>query len=343
MKKIPRFLMFFIVLFILALAATMFYLMKVAGTEKTWLLYQTLVVVFRYLPVIAALSVLWALLYKSPNEIPNTNSTFLLPFIFFTIFNLSLAFLANEFFLPVLHDNIIQNRILKRQHMKVRPHLKDVNPGKLRISEFKSLKYFPYRKNIVFAMDRGFVHFERLYKADKVFYVKGFTLVAYDANHRLDFSVSAPYGKINGNKILTLGARFIQYRNGKVYKIRQYKRQHSYPLLYSADGIYSLYPDASEAEISLWKVLRYRNFLLHSKISFYNYSIAIYNKISYYSIFLILLIFASALGQSLKNQRSTTIKDFIQLAASYLVSFVIIVLVYDTLIAATNMIFILSS
>ena len=342
MKKIPRFLMFFIVLLTLAIAVTLFYLLKITGTGKIWLIYQTLVIVFRFLPVIAALSVLWALLYKSPNEFQSEKS-FALPFIFFTIFNISLAFLANEFLLPWLHDSIVQNQILVRRHMKVRPHLKDIDPGKIRIAEFKSLKYFPYHKNVGFAMGRGFVRFGRLYKADRVFYVKGFTLIAYNSAHRIDFSVSAPYGKISGNQILTLGARFIEYKNGRVYKIRQYKKQHQYPLLYSADGIYSLDPNAPEEEISLWKVLRYRNYLLHSKISFYHYSAVIYNKIAYYSIFLILLIFASAMGQSLKNRRSTTIKDFIQLAASYIISFIIIVLVYDTLIAATNMIFILSS
>lgn len=338
MRKIPRFLLIFIALLVLSVAGAVLFHWQISKVDQDWLLYESLASVLTYLPLIAAVSVVWALVFKGQSEINSADSAFILQFLFFILFNLGFAFIINEIALPALEQRTLHARILKKTGLKEKPRLKDIQEGKIKAAEIKNLKYFPYKENIAFKMSRAVVSMERLYKADQIFYIQNFRIFGYDKNGRLYYVITSPFAKEVGGQILALNPVYFDVSGGSVRRTRSVQGQKMIPLIYDINGIYSLSPGQKNRNVSLVNIVRYQDFIFNSGINFHYISGLVYNKISYYMILILLMIVSASMGKTLKNQRATTGKDIVRIILSYAVSLLLMVLSYDMLVRLSNMI-----
>ncbi len=338
MKKIPRFLLIFIALLILSVAGALLYHWKISQVDPGWLLYESLLSVLTYLPLIASVSVLWSLVFKAPNEMNVGDNAFILQFLFFIIFNLSFAFAINEIALPAMEQNIVYNKIIKKSGLKEKPRLKDVQEGKIKAAEIKNLKYFPYKENIAFSMGRAVVSMERLYKADSIFYIQNMKIFGYDKNQKLYYIITTPFAKEVGGQMLTLNPAYFDVSGGSVRRTKSIQGQKIIPLIYDVNAIYQLSPGSDNRSVSLVNIVRYQDFIFNSHINFHYISGLVYSKISYYMLLIVLMIVSSSMGKVLKNQRATTGKDIVRVIFSYAVSLLLMVLSYDMLVRLSNMI-----
>ncbi len=338
MRKIPRFLFLFILLLILSIGGAVLYHWKVTQVEASWLFFESLSTILTYLPLVASISILWSLVFKGKNEMSGNDSGFVLQFLFFILFNLTFAIIINEVALPSMEQNIIQTRIYKKMGLKSKPKLKEIQEGKIRMSELNNLQYFPYKENVAFKMGKAVVSMERVYKADAIYYIKNMKIFGYDKNDNLYYIITTPFAKEVGGEILTLNAKYWNVKSGNISLQKTVNGQKVIPLVYNINAIYQLSPGNKARTTSLVNIVRYQDFIFNSGINFHYLSALVYNKISYYMILIILMIIAASMGKTLKNERTTTGKDIVRIIFSYSVSLVLMVLAYDMLIRFSNMI-----
>lgn len=339
MKKVPRFLLIFIILFVFAFVTILIYNLKVVKIEKVWLIFVCLKEMLLYLPLIATLSILWSLVFKSKNEVGrNPKDKFFLSFIFYVIFSFAFAFAMNEYVISKLEEKTYYQVKSKKSLLKLKT-MQDITKEKFTTKEFKNLKYYPYKKNVAFAMGRAIVNMRRLYNMDNIYYITGLKVIGYTKKNQIDYIVTAKLAKIVGSQIYAYKPIFNQYKNGKLSKVKYIKGKRGIPLTYNIKAIYGLTPNRRLKELSLLNIFLYNEYIYGSKINFQRLGNVVYNKVSYYIILIFMMIVSASVGWSMRNQRLTGTKDIFTMVSFYVVSFGLTVLVYDMLIRMMNTIY----
>ncbi|NPV00575.1 MAG: hypothetical protein HPY53_04250 [Brevinematales bacterium] len=338
MKKVPKFLLFLTGLLVFTFFASLIYHLRVDKVDQTWLLYTIMLDIVRFLPLITPLSIIWSLVFRGTSQgTQGEKMGFLFSFFFYVIFTAAAAFAINEMLLPYLHESAASTTHLAQMKEKLTPSLKGITYDKFEYGELKNLRYFLSKENVAFMMGRVAVTFDRLYKVGPYFYMEGVRFMGFDKNNKLNYIINAGYGKYSDGKILLLNSKFIEYKGGSISKDMKMADSKSVPIIYSMNAIYNLSNPVKE--ISMLDIILNSDYVFESKYNFFQVGNLIFNKISYYIILVVLLIFSSSAGFAFRNQRPVSIRDIFQAVSFYLVSFIVTAFSLDMLIRLANMIY----
>ncbi|OHD57242.1 MAG: hypothetical protein A2Y33_14825 [Spirochaetes bacterium GWF1_51_8] len=338
MKKVPKFLLFLLGLLLFVSLASLIYHLRVDKIDQTWLFYVIMQDISRFLPLITPLSIVWSLVFRGTGQTTNADKLgFLFTFFFYVIFTAAASFAMNELLIPYLHESASHKALLAQTQEKIPPSLKGVVFDKFDYSEVKNLKYFLHKNNVAFMMGRVAVSFDKIYKAGPYFYMEGVRFLGFDKNNKLNYIINAQYGKYSAGKIMLLSSKFIEYQNNSISKDLKMADSKSVPVVYDMAAVYHLSNPVKE--ISMLEVFLNSDYVFESQYNFLQVGNLIFNKISYYIILTILLIFSSSAGWAFRNQRPVSIRDIFQAVSFYVVSFIVVAFSLDMLIRLANMIY----
>ncbi len=339
MKKIPRFILIFIILLIFTLLISFIYLMKVTHTDKLWISYHLLQTLANYLPLIAALSILWSLVFKNKNEVAKPKSGVMLSFLFYTIFTVAAGIGLNEFALPTIYEHNQQTIRMDKLNIDTLPGLVDLGGTNFNASVMDKARKFLYKDNIAFAMGTVMVSMDKLYNARGNFYVEDLKVVAYTTNGSLDYVITAKYAKEVGGQLIALNPIYYEYTGNTLVSKKYITGRRAIPLLYNIRAIYELSSFREMRDVNLLNVMLYNDFVFHSRLNLFRLGNIVYNKVGYYVILVFLLILASSLGWNMQNVRAVTQKDVFQIISFYLISFFLAFGAFDLFVKLINMVY----
>lgn len=344
--KFPKFLLIFILLFVFVFIGSGVYEFKFAATEKPWLLYESLSNVLSYLPVLAALSILWALVFKDKEEEQGfgqsgsqvKGSSLMMSFLLFTLFNFVFAFLISELALPKLYEYSQIKSVLAEEELKSLPELTGAESDEIFVSDFTKLKNYPHKDDVSFARGTVIFYFESFYKAGSDYYIKGLTVYGY-TNSVLDYIITADYARVEDDVILAKDAVFLDYLSGKFNKKTTYSGQtKEVPIVFDTSAVYSLSCVEEVRDISLIDVFWHNDFIYFSKVNHFRLGNLVYTKIAYYIILILMIMISVSVGQSSENLRVVT-KEIFQTVSFYIASVIITCAAYDLLVEFANMLY----
>lgn len=335
MKKLYQ---FFLYLFLLALALGVSGFVSSLSFSKLSpldALLTTIRLVYTYLPILASLALLWGLVFQNKSGLTQANA--IAPVILYILIIMGISIILQEIAVPSLTEVKQQSRILQTKKAKGFPKF-TISPTNINASEFANLSWFVSKDNLAFAQQNTFLYFEKLYKAPgNIFYGNNFKIIAFDSQGRLEYIFIAPQVKAHETDLLALSARVYEYKNGNLVS------QKSYPvkkvtLPYPIAAVYFLRAHGNLEDISLLPVLRYNDYIYGSRINFYHIGILMFFKISYYTMTILIIILCAGFGLTLQNQRLIG-KDIIPALSFLIVSTAVVIMVYDILLSAVNMIY----
>lgn len=330
MKKIPGFILMFIGLIVFTAAASFAYHIAVEKLEKLWLLYSVLIDIERYFPLVCTLSVVWTLVFRSKGEMstPNQKSGVFLNFIFYTIFGLLFAFANSELAIPKIYENASYQSSLEAMGIKQTPPAKATT---LSISpdEFQTLKGYPVKNNVVFMMGRTLISVDRMVNTGGNLYLIGVHFIGYTTNDNIGYILTGRYAKYVDGNIRMLDSVYYEVKDYKMVKSIRIDKPKDIPTIFDIRAAYALHP--ADKHLSLIDLFIYNDFIFASRINYFQLGNLVYNKIGYYSILILMLIFSVSVSWALRNQRLVGLKDGFQIVSFYLVSFLVVALGYDLL------------
>lgn len=339
MKKIPRFILLFVILLVFCAVLGSIYLIKVTHVDQMWLPYHLLSTVATYLPLISALSILWSLVFKDKNEVAKPKSGLMLSFLFYTIFTAAAGVGLNEFALPAVYDHNQQTLRLEKLGVDKLPVLLDTSGTNFTASEMDKAKYYLYKDHIAFAMGTVMVSMGKLYNAGGTFYVDDLKIVAYTTNGNLDYVITSRYAKEADGKLVALNPIYYDYSGGSLVSKKQITGRRAIPLLYNIHAIYDISSFSEMKDVNMISVMMYNDFVYHSKLNLFRLGNIVYNKVAYYVILIFLMIIASSLGWSMQSVRAITKRDVFQVISFYIVTFFLAFGAFDLLVKCANMIY----
>lgn len=339
MKKLNSFILHFIVIGIFVLLISVFYHMKVEKVSSLWLFYDSLLDFLFFLPVNAALSMLWPQIFRSKAEQEaggRSSSGFTV--IFFIFIMVGAAILLQELAVPKLYDFINYQEQLSQMHIRKLPKFEDKSGDRFSLSEFNNIKYMPNKNNIAYSMGRSYVYFQKMYDGNGAYYVEGFRLIAFTDKKQLEYIMTADYAKVVGTEIMVVSPMFFQYSGGALSSSKRISGVKRIPMVYEASGVYNLSAESTAGVASLIDVFLNNDYVYSSRINFFHLGNIVFNKIAYYIALVFMLILAGSFGASYRNQR-LLYREYVQTACFYTFSFLFITLLYDTIISVVNMIY----
>jgi hypothetical protein len=328
MKKLNSFIYYFICTTILILIISAVYHLRFEKIDRLWVLYTISLDVLFVLPLNAAISIMWPLIFRTKKDMQTGNaglSFFIMVYIFVV---LGSAVALQELGIPKLYDIATHQTQLRQMGLRSR-HIGDRTGAKFSMNEFNMVRYMPYKSNVAFAMGNGVVYFQRMYNGGGAYYIEGFRYIAYNKYNQLDYILTCGYAKLVGTELYAVNP----YYNGK-----EVKGVRRVPIVYSADGIYALSSEATTKIASLIDVFQYNDYVFGSRINFFHLGNIVFNKLAYYIALAFILIIASSIGFAYRNQKPVN-KEYFQAASFYALSFAVLAILYDTLVALTNMIY----
>lgn len=335
MKKLSQ---FFLYLFLLVLALGIsgflyyFHFGKLSSLDA---LLRAIRLVYTYLPILASLSLLWGLVFQNKGGLTQANA--IAPVILYILIIMGISITLQEIVVPSLTEVKQQSLILQTKKAKGFPKF-TINPTNINASEFANLSWFVSKDNLAFAQQNTFLYFEKLYKAPgHIFYGNNFKIIAFDPQGRLEYIFIAPQVKAHETDLLALSARAYEYKNGNLISQKGYTVK-KITLPYPIAAVYSLRAHGNLEDVSLMNVLRYNDYIYGSKINFYHIGILMFFKISYYTMTIIIIILCAGFGLAFQNQRLIG-KDIIPALSFLIVSTAVVIMVYDILLGAVNMIY----
>lgn len=337
MKRIPKFLLFFVFLIIFVAVASFIFHSRIEKIKDIWLLYTILKDLMRFFPLLTTLAILWSQVFQNKGGASSERGGGISTFLFYTIFSTVVAFAVNEVLIVQIYESTNHKVFLQKYKMDKPPSLHNVKPDQFSSAEMKIAMYYPHKDNVTFAMGRAIVSIDRLYKVKNTFYMEGVKVIGYNQNLKLDYIVNATYGKLIGDHIAIINATYYEYFNNALSKAMIVKSENKIPIVYDMNAVYHL--SSPLKEVSLLNVILNQDFIFGSKINFYQLSNRIFNKIAYYIIMIVLLIFSYSISNSLRNERTLKVGDIFQVLSFYVVSFVLLALTYDMLIRLVNMVY----
>lgn len=334
MKKLFQFIFYLLLMCFVIIVIS---LIPLLGQKKDVFYIFTKIVesVVEALPITSALSLFWALVFKSKKDIELSPSKAAILFsVFVYIFLvIILAGFLQEILLPALDNKTISlpKITLKKQSKEVM----NVNPVFTQRDEVL-LKKLPYKENIVFMMGDVFVFIRRMYKGD-IYYIEDARLVGYSKKGGVDFIINLKYGKIVSGNIYPSSVSFIDYtgKGSKIFSISPSKR---IPFTYEPAAIYAFASDEEIKRVSLIDVFRYSDYLFSSKVNFTRLGNIIYNQIVYYIIVFFLLLVSSIAGGKYAMTRPLY-RDYFEFFCAIVVSFVGVVILYDIFVSFAKVIY----
>lgn len=340
MKKLNSFILNFLLLsFFVILLSAVFHI-RFEKVAQIWLLSTVGQDLLFFLPVNAALSVLWALVIRDKSEaqapVSKATQSFMIIVYFFII--LGAAFILQEVGIPKLYQNALYQADLKSKKIVLKSKITDTTGTKFSMKEFEQVRKMPVRENIAFSMGNSLVYFGKMYDGGGSFYVNQFRLIAYNNKRQLDYILTSENAKIVDDEIHSVSPMFYQYKGGELVSSRKISGIKKVPVMYGADAVYAISSEASTKMASLIDIFLYNDYVYGSKISFFHLGNIVFNKVAYYIILFFMLIIASAVGSAFRNQR-LLYRDYIQTVCFFILSGFLTFAIYDTCVAAVNMIY----
>lgn len=335
MKRTGSFIGIFLILAVFVLIFSFIYFYRLDKVLSLDLIFPVSKTFLFYLPVIASLSVLWPIVFRSPGEGPagpgrggsNFNITAFMFLILLSVFALQ------EYLLPALYDGTGPGALFRKNAVK------DTTGEKFSLNEFNSLDGLKTHSNIVFSAGSSYIYFAKMYESGSSYYVEGFRFINYKTSGDPDYIISAGYAKIVDDLIYIVSPAYFEYSGRAVKNVRQIRGNKAIVLPYRAKGIFALSSDSPES-MSLIKVMLYNDYAFGSGINFHSLGNVIFNRIGYYIILVLMLLISSTFGTAFKNMRVLRMEYF-QTAVFYIVSLTLISIFYDTFTGALNMIYFL--
>ncbi|MGA2140922.1 MAG: hypothetical protein ABSG94_00735 [Brevinematales bacterium] len=338
MKRTGSFIGLFLILAVFVLIFSFIYYYRIDKMLSLNLIFPVSKSFLFYLPVIASLSVLWPIVFRSPGETPEGSgrggrggSNFNITVFMFLV--LALAFALQEYLLPELYDSAGPGALLQKNAVK------DSTGEKFTLNEFNSLGGLKMNSNIVFSAGSSYIYFAKMYESGSSYYVEGFRFINYKTSGDVDYIISAGYAKIVDDLIYIVSPAYFEYSGRAVKNARQIRGNKAIVLPYRAKGIFALSSDSPES-MSLIKVILYNDYAFSSGINFHSLGNVIFNRIGYYIILVLMLLISSTFGTAFKNMRILRM-EYLQTAVFYIVSLALLSVFYDTFTGALNMIYFL--
>jgi len=288
-----------------------------------------------YIPVVAAISLLWGLILKTKdfqNSVTGVGLGFSIIMFIFII--LGIEFFLQDIVLQKLslrQTNFIKFDFLKKENTK-----KTVPNTTLTQKEINSFKKLPKKENIAFMMGDVFAYFKKIYKGE-YYYLEDITFIGYSKKGSVDYIVSAQYAKIVDNYIYPIGTTFVDFSktSRNVFEVHPSKKIY---LTYDPEAIYLFASDEEIDKISLIDVFRFSDFLFSSKIHYLRLGNIIYNHLVYYIITFFLIFVSSIIGTKYPLNRPIS-KEYFEWGCFIIVSATAIIVSYDILVALARMLY----
>ena len=334
MKKLFQFIFY---LFLMSITVIVISLIPLLGQKKDafHIFIKIVESVIKALPITSALSLLWALIFKSKKDIEfSPSKAAILSSVFIYIFLVIIfAGFLQEVLLPVLDNHTIY--LPKLNFKKQIKKISNVNPIFTSTDQLL-LKKLPHKENIVFMMGDVFVYIRKMYKGD-IYYIEDARVIGYSKKGTVDFIINLKYGKIISGYIYPSLVNFIDYsgKGSKIFNIHPSKR---IPFTYDPGGIYTFASDEDIKRVSLIDVFRYSDYVFSSKVNFTRLGNIIYNQMVYYIIVFFLLLVSSIAGGKYSMTRPLY-RDYFEFFCAIIVSFVGIVILYDIFVSFARMIY----
>jgi hypothetical protein len=340
MKKFNTFVLWAILFSLIVIVFSGLYHVRIEKLSQIWLPYTIGIDLLFYLPLIAALSVLWPIVFRSKAEMQNppspaTASFFMLLYIFVMI---GAAILLQEVALPKFYENAVFQKQLKDQGLSLKRPYQDKTAEKFSMAEFDQVYRMPAKENIAFSMGNSYVHFEKMYNGGGSYYIKGAKIIAYNNKKQLDYIITAAYAKLLEGELYAVSPTYFEFRQGQLSQSKRIGGVKKIPIIYDSDGIYNLSSEGTSKMASLVDIFLYNTYVYSSKINFFHLGNIVFNKMAYYIVLAILLLIASSFGAGYKNKRPLN-KEYLQAACFFVLSLFVMAFLYDSLIEAVNMIY----
>jgi hypothetical protein len=341
MRHFTSFLANFLFLLLFVILISVFCHFRIDGQKGLWLLYSISQDLLLYLPLTAALGILWGLVVrdKSEAQLPVPVSVTTLFVILYILVMIASAFLFQELLIPKIYEQASYRDMLQDRKIEVKDKIKDTTGEKFKMSEFDKLPMMEARQNIAFMIGSSLVYFEKMYDGNGAYYIEGFRFIAYNTNQKLDYILTSRRAKWTEGEILTIDPVYTGYTSGnQISQVKTIQGIKKVPVSYSADAAFHLSSDHRVRHASLVRIFMHNDYIYGSNLNLYRIGNIVFNKIAYYIILIVLLVTASAVGMRWRNQRLVG-KDFFPLVCFYVVTFLSMVLFCDILYSLANMVY----
>lgn len=341
MRKFNKIIGFNLLLSMITLGTSIVYHIKIEKLSQFWALPYVLQDYLALFPLIAALSLLWPMVFRSKNEMQNPESPVSVNFFVVIYFFLSLgvSFAIQELAIPKLYEYAGYQDVLKTAGVKKAPRIKDETGAKFTMAEFSKVRLMPRKENLAFGMGRSCVYFQKMYNGNGAYYVENFRFIAYTQKNQIEYILTADWAKIVSTELMVVNPRYFEYSGGRLVKSRKIDGIKRIALSYEPEAIYALSSESTAKVASLIDLFLYTDYVYSSKINFYHLGNLVFNKIAYYISLTLILIIIASIATVFKNQRPIVLQEYPHAAAFILLSIAGTALIYDTLAAAATMIY----
>lgn len=338
MKKIPKFILIFLILFVFANVLSFLYFWKIQEIEMMWMPYHMIRQFLVFLPLIASISILWSLVFKEKTEAVKPKSGAVLFFFFYTFFAFVIAFGLSEFLMSFTYQKVMQKNLLNQYEVTEAPEIESGSDDIISKDQFDNLKYYLHKDDVSFAMETVMVYMEELYNVKGNYFIKGLQIIAYATNQKIEYIISAEYAREYENALYILDPVYYEYSRGKLDTKTTIQGVKTVRLIYDIEGIYNTFPLQDIKDVNLLNIILYNDFVYLSKINLFRMSNITYNKLAYYVILILLIILSVSIGWSIQNIKIVK-REIFQMICFYILSFIIVTAAYDILIKLSNMIY----
>ncbi len=340
MKKTGSFIGLFLLLAVFVLVFSVIYYYRMDKTISSLLIITVSRTFLFYIPVIASLSILWPIVFRSAAENSYTGresgSNFNITVFMFLV--IGAVFLYQEAALPAIYDNISYSNNLRSKGITVKNTVRDTTGEKFTMAEFNALGEMNFRSNIAFSAGTSYIYFGKMYDGKGSYYIEEFRFINFKTSGEVDYIITSGYAKIVNDLIYIVNPVYFEY-SGQIAKTeKKINGIKSIILPYRASGIFALSSENVPETVSLINILLYNDFALSSGINYRSLGNVIFNRIGYYLILVLMLLISSTFGTAFKNMRMLK-REYLQTAVFYLASFLLVSLCYDTFNAVLNLIY----
>lgn len=340
MRHFTSFIANFFILLVFILLISTIYHVKVDQLKELWLAYSITQDLLLYMPLMAALGILWGLVIRDKTEaqMPIPSSVTTLFVIVYILVMSGGAFLFQELLVPKIYDMASYRDMLRDRKITLKDKIQDTTGAKFKLSEFDSLPKLETRQNLAFMIGGSLVYFEKMYDGKGAYYIEGFRFIAYNTNKKLDYILTSRRAKWTEGQIYAIDPVYTGYSGGSISTVKNIQGVKKVPVSYSPDAVFHLPSDHRVRHASLVRIFMHNDYIYGSNLNLYRIGNIVFNKIAWYIILIVLLVTASAVGMRWRNQRLVG-KDYFPLVSFYAVTFLSMVIFCDILFSLANMVY----